>query len=496
MRKLLSIATLITATIFMVSCGDDDGGTVIVPGDLSITGIPASATVKQGDDLTVSGVALAAGDGFATFTVSVDGGTAIDLSSLITAGETSATVDVTLGTSDLSIGVRTLVFTLTDSEDDEVTVQHALTVNEFGTVSVSANITSDASWTADNVYVLSGRIAVTSGATLNIAAGTIIKGEAGTGANASALVIAQGATLNAAGTAAAPIIFTSTADNIEPGSINSPNMSEEIDGLWGGLIILGNAPIFVSGDNATANIEGIPPSDANGIYGGSTANDNSGTLTYVSVRHGGSNIGEGNEINGITFGGVGSGTTVNHIEVVANQDDGVEFFGGTVSVSHVLVWANGDDAVDTDQGYAGTINNGIIIEAGDRAFELDGGEGSDDTQTSVHTISNFSVDLGGSGGSIDVDDDTNVTMSGIYFYGMNDNTTQFFDMVAGKTGITNTFTNIEIIDTWDDDGTPTTTLGDVFLAAANSTIVTSATNAGATTSEFTSWTFADLNDGF
>ncbi|MEQ9468847.1 MAG: hypothetical protein RLN88_15665 [Ekhidna sp.] len=388
-------------------------------------------------------------------------------------------------------------------DDDSTTIIEEVEVIEGGLgVLVTSNITSDVTWSADSIYVLDDRIAVESGATLTIEAGTIIKGNAGTGANATALIIAQGATLNAAGTASAPIIFTSRADEITvsdvaAGNFASPNLSDDVDGLWGGLIVLGNAPIFVSGDAATANIEGIPPSDDNGIYGGSTAADNSGTITYVSVRHGGSNIGEGNEINGITFGGVGSGTTVNHIEVIANQDDGVEFFGGTVNVSHVLVWNNGDDAVDTDQGYAGTIDNGIIINPGDKAFELDGGEGSDDTQTSVHTISNFSVELGGSAGAIDVDDDTNVTLSGIYFYGMTEDTGDSYDMTDGKTGITNTFTNIEIIDTWtDDDDEPVTTAPGDFLDAAKSTIVSSPTNAGANEAQFTGWTVADARGAF
>ena len=108
---------------------------------------------------------------------------------------------------------------------------------------------------------------------------------------------------------------------------------------------------------------------------GDNEEDNSGIIKYVSVRHGGANIGDANEINGITFGGVGSGTVVENIEVVANQDDGVEFFGGSVSVKNVLVWTNGDDALDTDMAWSGTVDNFVIINPGDEALELDGGEG-------------------------------------------------------------------------------------------------------------------------
>ena len=200
---------------------------------------------------------------------------------------------------------------------------------------VSANITSDTTWTNDVVWVLGGRIAVEDGATLTIQEGTVIKGEAGTGPNATALLIARGGTLNANGTAARPIIFTSVADEITPadvaaGEFESPNLDPDFNGLWGGLLVLGRATISAPNDATEVQIEGIPTSDPNGLYGGTVDNDNSGTITYISIRHGGSNIGEGNEINGLTLGGVGTGTTINHVEVVANQDDGIEWFGGTV----------------------------------------------------------------------------------------------------------------------------------------------------------------------
>lgn len=226
-------------------------------------------------------------------------------------------------------------------------------------VVITDNITSNTTWTNDKIWILGARVAVTNGATLTIEPGTVIKGQAGTGANATALIIARNAKINAVGTATAPIIFTSIADEIQPGQIASPNLDPTLSGLWGGLIVLGNAPI--SADAAEMQIEGIPASDPSGLYGGTTAADNSGTLKFVSIRHGGANIGEGNEINGLTLGGVGSGTTVENIEIVANQDDGVEFFGGTVTVKNILVWNVGDDCFDTDQAFAGTIDNFVGI---------------------------------------------------------------------------------------------------------------------------------------
>ena len=114
------------------------------------------------------------------------------------------------------------------------------------------------------------------------------------------------------------------------------------------------------------------------MYGGSDPADNSGVLRYVSIRHGGAEIGEGNEINGLTLGGVGTGTIIENIEVVGNVDDGIEFFGGTVNASGLLVWGQGDDGLDIDQAYAGTISNSMVIlnEASDHALEIDGPEGS------------------------------------------------------------------------------------------------------------------------
>ena len=113
-------------------------------------------------------------------------------------------------------------------------------------------------------------------------------------------------------------------------------------------------------------------------------------MSYISIRHGGALIGEGNEINGLTLGGVGNGTIINNIEVVANVDDGIEFFGGTVNASNLLVWAQGDDALDIDQAYSGTIDNALVIlgDFSDHAFEIDGPEGS---ATGSFTLQNATI---------------------------------------------------------------------------------------------------------
>ena len=166
--------------------------------------------------------------------------------------------------------------------------------------------------------------------------------------------------------------MTSVLDNINVGQRNGSNLDETDKGLWGGLIVLGKATI--SADAATALIEGLPANEPWAIYGGSDDADNSGTITYISVRHGGTLIGDGNEINGITFGGVGNGTTVSNIEVFATLDDGVEFFGGSVNATNVSVTAQGDDAFDIDQAYSGTIDNFVYVagDDSDHGLEIDG----------------------------------------------------------------------------------------------------------------------------
>ena len=254
-------------------------------------------------------------------------------------------------------------------------------VDPYADTTLEGNITSDKTLDASKIWLLKGRVSVVSGSTLTIPAGTILKAASGTGADATTLIIARGAKIIANGTANAPVIMTSVSDNIGVGGTypsSGPALGVDTRGLWGGLLILGNAPCSFSGDVAELQIEGIPTSDVNGLYGGTNPADDSGSVEYLSIRHGGAEIGEGNEINGLTLGGVGSGTKINHVEVVANVDDGIEFFGGTVNASNLLVWGQGDDAIDIDQAYAGTIDGAMVIltDASDHGFEVDGPEGS------------------------------------------------------------------------------------------------------------------------
>jgi hypothetical protein len=234
---------------------------------------------------------------------------------------------------------------------------------------ITGLISEDTYWYADTAYEMAGKVVVKEGVTLFIEAGTVVKARDGQGSLSTALIIAQGGKIQATGTTEAPIVFTSIYDN-------GTNLDETDMGLWGGIVVLGYAPI--SADAATALVEGLPANEPFAVYGGNNIHDNSGVLKYVSIRHAGTLLGDGNELNGLTLGGVGSATVIDNIEVVGNLDDGIEFFGGTVNASNLLVWAQGDDAFDIDQAYAGTISNFVNVEGteSDHALEIDGPEGN------------------------------------------------------------------------------------------------------------------------
>lgn len=396
---------LMTMLIGFTSCTKDEDETKPNP---TVTS-PAQIDVEKNTsiDLTFN---FTAENGYKSATPNATNGTAV-IKTDATAGSTSGSVVVTF-TAGASTGAGSVALTVTDNKDLTGTATAVINVvEEEIVVSVTSNITQNTTWETGKVYTLESRIAVESGATLTIEPGVIVKGQAGTGANATALIIARGAKIMAEGTADAPIIFTSVADEIMPGEVASPNLEPTLNGLWGGLLILGYAPI--SADAPAVQIEGIPPSDPNGLYGGDNAADNSGVLKYISIRHGGANIGEGNEINGLTLGGVGSGTVIENIEIVSNQDDGIEWFGGSVIVKNAIIWNTGDDAVDTDQSWGGTLDNFIVINPGDECFELDGPEGA---MEAGHILTNGSVRADNAQGLADLDDNSIVEMNNIYFF--------------------------------------------------------------------------------
>jgi len=207
-----------------------------------------------------------------------------------------------------------------------------------GSVVLEGTLTSNRTLSADSTYYLSGFVRVASGATLTIPAGTTIYGD---NLSMGSLIILPGGKIMAQGTTNRPIIFTS--EFAKPGSSKEPERGD-----WGGVIILGNAPINVPG--GTAGIEG--PGDT---YGGNNPDDNSGVLSYIRIEYAGIAFSPNNEINGLTFGGVGRGTQVDHIQVSYANDDSYEWFGGTVNCKYLIAYRGLDDDFDSDFGFSGKL---------------------------------------------------------------------------------------------------------------------------------------------
>lgn len=211
---------------------------------------------------------------------------------------------------------------------------------------IEGQITANKTLSADKTYLLRGYVRVMDGATLEIPAGTIIKGEQ---ASKAALIIERGGRIKANGTASKPIIFTS----------DRPVGSRGI-GDWSGIIICGKST--VNSADGTSLYEGGSLGTGVAVYGGTSPNDNSGEFTYVRIEFAGIAIEQNKEINGLTLCGVGSGTTIHHVQVSYGGDDGFEFFGGTVNAHHLIAYRTVDDDFDFDQGYSGKLQYGISIK--------------------------------------------------------------------------------------------------------------------------------------
>lgn len=209
---------------------------------------------------------------------------------------------------------------------------------------IRGRFTSDLLLTSDTFWVLRGAVFIDAPARLTIQPGTVIIGETATRA---ALVIERGAQIIADGTAAQPIVMTSDQPIGQRGR-----------GDWGGLVINGNAPVNLPGG------VGIGEGQT-GIYGGDNPGDSSGILRYVRVEYAGIEFSPDNELNGIAFQGVGSGTIVEHIQVHMNKDDGIEMFGGTVDIKRVVLTNIGDDSVDWTFGWKGRLQFVVVQQRGD-----------------------------------------------------------------------------------------------------------------------------------
>jgi hypothetical protein len=276
-------------------------------------------------------------------------------------------------------------------------------------VVVSGNITTSTTWTANNVYSLQGDVYVEPGATLTIQPGTVIASTSN-----STLAICRGAQLIANGTAAQPIIFTSDDDRLTwtAGNPQTGTFRQLANNEWGNVTIMGAG--YVSENQVATNsaapsasnyadMEGLSPANTSlNDYGGGNDNDDSGSLSYVSLRYGGRTSAPGVELNGLSLGGVGRNTEIHHVEILNNLDDGIEIWGGTVNLKHFSIWNVGDDSLDVDQGWRGKAQFGLIVQGysgtgsqgsgfGDNAIEIDGAELCHYQPVTTATIYNLTV---------------------------------------------------------------------------------------------------------
>jgi len=232
----------------------------------------------------------------------------------------------------------------------------SLGVNSFGELNANQTLT------CDKIYTLDQKIYVPNGITLTIMPGVVIKGASALlPANATGLIVERGGKIMADGTQACPIVFTSVADAMD-GNYSLTNVGD-----WGGIVLLGKATnnlittnAYSGGVNGVGFVEGFSAANPRDLYGaGDLAfptnddNDNSGILRYVSIRHAGALIADANELNGLSLGSVGRGTTIEHLEIIASADDNIEFFGGTVNVKYITTLFGNDDMFDYDLGWKG-----------------------------------------------------------------------------------------------------------------------------------------------
>lgn len=245
---------------------------------------------------------------------------------------------------------------------------------------LSGTQTADLTLDASKDYLLDGALIMSEGTKLTIPEGTVIKATA-SGADAF-IAISQGAQIDAQGTADNPIILTSNS--------NAPQAGD-----WGGLIILGKAPVNSVADlatqTATSEIGSLP-------YGGNDPADNSGIINYVRVQYSGGKADGQSENNGFSFYGVGNQTQVSNIQMYEGLDDGIEFFGGTVNVTNLVVVNSQDDSIDWTEGYSGTITNAYVQHGAshDKGIEADGfntdiGNNSNPVFFSKPTIENLTI---------------------------------------------------------------------------------------------------------
>jgi len=333
--RLFSGSALALAALISACGGDDDGGTG--PTTLNPpTGVTATAT-----SATTAHVTWTAADGATSYVIQRGAGATGTTYEAVGTSSTTAFDDSGLNPESQ---YRYRVASVSGQNTSDYTADASITTPaaQVPTVTVTADITTNTTWTSDKVYILKGFIHVANGATLTIQPGTRIVGDFET--VGSSLFVLRGAKINALGTQNQPIVFTSSRAE-----------GQRQAGDWGGLVIVGNgiinraAPIILEGTNTGA---GNPPVD----YAGGTDNtDNSGILRYVRVEFAGYATATDAELNSFTFAAVGNGTQFSYLQSLNGLDDSFEFFGGAVDGDHFVSYNSGDDHFDMSEGYVGRL---------------------------------------------------------------------------------------------------------------------------------------------
>ncbi|MEZ5402261.1 MAG: hypothetical protein R2729_21485 [Bryobacteraceae bacterium] len=270
------------------------------------------------------------------------------------------------------LGMHTIVWELRDYTGSRVLKAKYMKIGVVdGEETITGNITASRTLVNTKSYRISGIVFVNNNAVLTIQPGTFIIGNPGS-QPPSALIITRNGRIEAAGTRSRPIIMTS-----------SQAFGQRQRGDWGGLVLLGRAPVNTaagSRDNNQAgefNIEGLPAS-ADTIFGGTDNASNCGTLTYVRVEYAGSILSPNNELNSFTFGSCGVGTTAHHLQAIYGLDDSFEWFGGTMNAKYLIGGLGADDYLDFQLGWTGKVQNGIFYQSpdarGNRGIEGDNSE--------------------------------------------------------------------------------------------------------------------------
>lgn len=280
------------------------------------------------------------------------------------------------------LALSLMFFVACDDDDDTVTppAQVEDTV-------LTGSLTEDRTLVATEVYSIEGVFSVEDGAKLTIPAGTVLVSNVGTG---NYIAVQTGGKIDIQGTSTAPVVMRSA--NSEPGD-------------WGGLVICGKATT-TEGVSATAEVGGLE-------YGGTEDGDDSGSIEYLVIKGAGANINSESQYNGLSLYAVGSGTTISNVAIIDGDDDGVEFFGGTVSATNLYLENNSDDAVDWTEGWNGTITNTYVshtVAGFSTAIEADGANGNP-------TITNFTAVSTQGGTALQFKKQSGATITGLSLVG-------------------------------------------------------------------------------